>query len=52
METLKLGAAFCSVFARVFAAKYIQRRYPYPEELTVRAIEIVYNSLVQLHFLC
>lgn len=34
-----------------YAAKYIQRRYPYPEELAVRAIDIAYETLVQLHFL-
>jgi hypothetical protein len=33
------------------AAKYIQRRYPYPEELAVRAISIAYDTLTQLHFL-
>jgi hypothetical protein len=33
------------------AAKYIQRRYPYPEELAARAIQIAHETLKRLHFL-
>jgi len=34
------------------AAEYIQRKYPYPEELAAKAIRIAHETLRQLHFLC
>jgi len=33
------------------AAKYIQKRYPYPEELAIKAMEIAYSTIEKLGFL-